>query len=259
MHKKTNVVQLEVENGFDTFDEVAARKKHKKPTSTIEVEPSNVHIETQPNIEKNTAESQEYAHHSAYNENYKSPEIPQMAMPYTSSKAKTFMTLFSLSLIVITASFVDATQNKMKDIATERQKYQSSLYRAENQKDAKTMDMLQLNTIALEESMAKMGEIVNNRKALVEVETALRKQSSLSDSMSDKQARDLLIRAGYQPSQINAKQMASFKKNYKGVSGDVDFARDVAGDIVQEEVESFVHKMKLISNVGEYIYNRTKD
>jgi predicted phosphodiesterase len=95
---------------------------------------------------------------------------------------------------------------------------------------------------------------------LVEVETALHKQKQINHkALSDKEARNLLIRAGYSPSKITDEQMASFKKRYEGVDGDVDFARDMAGDIVKEEVESFVHKAKLISNIGEYIYNRIQE
>ncbi|MFT7144313.1 MAG: hypothetical protein ACI9TY_001389 [Alphaproteobacteria bacterium] len=249
---KTNVIQLEVDGTFESFDGFDG-------TQTIDVSPEQVHVETKSQRETVQPEKHTYAHHGYYNDGYASPELPEMAKHYSSNKAKSFMFLFSLALIAVTASVVQTTQNKIDYVAQEREKLTDFKYRSENQKIASTMDMMQLNTVALEESVTKMGQIVNNRKALVEMETALRKQKAGEGGIvSDAQARDMLLRAGYQPAQIDEKQMTSYKQKYAGVEGDVDFARDVAGDIVQEEVESFVHKMKLISSVGEYIYNRSQ-
>tara|TARA_R110000868_G_scaffold218576_2_gene469298 strand:+ start:221542 stop:222375 length:834 start_codon:yes stop_codon:yes gene_type:complete len=245
------VMKFEEDGVFDSFESA----------QTINVQARCVGVEEMAHDTSPLKESQKcYAHHSYYGEGYASPELPLGVMPYSSIKAKSMMMLFSFSLIAITLSFVQTTQAKMNSVQLERHKYEASVYRNQSQKVAQAMDMMALNTQAFEDSMAKMGKVVESRKALAEVETALHKQSVGNQyKISDKEARQLLIRAGYQPSQINERQMASFKKNYEGVDGDVDFARDVASEIVQEEVESFVHKMKMISSVGSYIYNRVQD
>lgn len=231
-----------------------------KQENVIDVEVETVEVEVV-QLAENAAETksyESYAHHAFYGQGYSSPELPTAKKPYESNKARMWLVVSSMSLVAVTLAVVQNVEAKL----SEHQQMLPMPMQATigQQKIAKTMDLLAKNTNEFEKSLTNFGKVVENKKALVEVETALHKQRQTHKrSLSDEEARDLLIRAGYNPTNITDAQMASFKKRYNGVEGDVDFARDVAGDIVKEEVESFVHKARLISNVGEYIYNRINE
>lgn len=230
-----------------------------KNISIIDVEANTIEVQAKTlGTTQRSGNQTQYAHHNHFDEGYTPPELPEGFKPYQSSKAKLWLMMSSVALLAVTLSVVQNVQAKLLSQQFLAPMQTHNTY--QGQKLAETMDLMSMNTLAFEKSLANFGHIVENKKALVEVETALHKQSQTSRSrLSNKEARDLLLRAGYNPSQITDEKMASFKKKYQGVDGDVDFARDVAGDFVKEEVESFVQKAKLITNIGEYIYNRIQD
>ncbi len=240
----------------------AERMDKIKQEHILEVEAETVEVEVvvqQPYEEMAEVKSHtSYAHHEYYGDGYTAPELPQARKPYESSKARMWLVVSSMSLLAVTMAVVQNVEAKLGEHNQMLpMPVQTSLGQ---QRIAETMDLLAKNTNAFEKTLTDFGKVVENKKALVEVETTLHKQRQThGKALSDDEARDLLIRAGYSPTKITEEQMASFKKRYNGVEGDVDFARDVAGDIVKEEVESFVHKARLISNVGEYIYNRINE
>ncbi len=222
--------------------------------NVLDVEADTVEVRVTAHSDVAEVKSQEsYAHHAYYGEGYTSPEIHMHSFkPYQSTRAKLWLVVISVSLLAVTVGL----NQKLKQSTVQGALHHNQSLSYGQQKLAKTMDMMAMNTLAFEQSLTQFGKVVENKQALGEVETTLYKQHGSQKVMSDQEARDLLIRAGYSPTQITDQQMASFKQRYQGVDGDVNFARDVAGDLVKEEVESFVHKAKLVSHVGEYIYQR---
>lgn len=224
----------------------------------IDVEAEMVEVRLHPEESSEVKSEVNYAHHAHYGNGVEVPELPQGFVPYQSTKAKTWLVVSSLVLAVVTVSVVQNMQHRLQNAVYTLPSFTNQSY--ESKKMAETVDMFSQNTLAFEQSMANFGKVIENKNALVKVETVIFKQQhDKSLKLSDEEARDLLLRAGYSPAQITDEQMASFKKRYQGVEGDVDFARDVAGNLVKEEVESFVHKAKIVSEVGEYIYNRINE
>lgn len=230
-----------------------------KHMNVLDVEAETVEVTITSDEVSEVKSHASYSHHMHYGEGVEAPELPQAPKPYQSTKAKLWLVMSSMALAAITLSVVKNVQSKVQ---TQKFNIPAPHHVSYGQqKMNQTMDMMAMNTVAFEKSLTNFGKIVENKKALAEVETVLHKQRyDKKQVISDDKARDLLLRAGYSPSQITDAQMASFKKRYsKSVGGDVDFARDMAGDIVKEEVESFVHKAKIVSNIGQYIYNRLQE
>ena len=126
--------------------------------------------------------------------------------------------------------------------------------------------MIEINRQNLEKSLNQLEEAVTKRDALNQIEARV----LTGKVMTDEQAKRLLLRAGYKPSEINDQKIEQAKQQYaaqkeinslqgKSATDDVNFARDVASQYVRDEVESFAHKMKLLSDVGAYIFNRVND
>lgn len=176
---------------------------------------------------------------------------------------KGFMLVFMFTLCAATAHLAHAFYEKDKKLFNDKGRLAFS-----SNQELDEVALLTLNRLKLEKSIKHMKEAVEQRTALNKIQAHLLARRNSDKALADEEARDLLLRAGYMPSEIDEQKIAKVKKKHQSLyedkdapalDRDVDFAKHVASDIVRDEVESFAHKMRLVSVVGGYIFGRATE
>lgn len=180
--------------------------------------------------------------------------------PKISGKGFMIITIFSLSALLthLTHGFYEKDKKLFSD--------QGQLVFSSD--SLSELDMVMMNRLKLEKSLKHMKEAVEQRTALNKIQAHLMARRQGNDALGDGEARDLLLRAGYMPAEIDDEKIEKVKKRHQAlyenrdapaIDRDVDFAKHVANDIVQDEIESFAHKIRLISVVGGYLFSRVNE
>lgn len=114
----------------------------------------------------------------------------------------------------------------------------------------------------LEQKLAKMGQAVEQNQALNQVGYHI----ASGNVMDAKESEHLLRQAGYNPTAEELRQAALYKQQqaqraqqHKSMQKDGEFAKSVVRTVVADEVESFFERVKLVADVGTYVYQRAAE
>lgn len=157
------------------------------------------------------------------------------------SKGSSPFTMLIFSIILIAA-----TLSKHKD-------YASFL----NQETTKTANIQQVvpkkltplsqNTLALQQQVQQMKELMERRREMqsLEMEVLRHELGTAPQPIATEEVQQ---------------QLAASQTNNDGqISQDVNFARDLAKEAVRQEVEDFLDKVDLISKIGSYVSKRVQE
>lgn len=108
------------------------------------------------------------------------------------------------------------------------------------------------NTLAeLQNSIDKTSKALQKQQALHNVETELYKSHFGSkSSLSSQESRELLLKAGFKPNKKKIVPPVSSKE--KSADG-LELSHTIAKELIRDEVEGFLLKVKLATKIGEYL------
>jgi hypothetical protein len=108
------------------------------------------------------------------------------------------------------------------------------------------------NTLkSLQDSMDETRKILEKQRAMHDVKNALYKNHFGGDkSLSQEESRELLLKAGFKPAKTQP--IIPESKQEKPEDG-LKLSHSIAKELIRDEVEGFLLKVKLATQIGEYI------
>jgi hypothetical protein len=103
---------------------------------------------------------------------------------------------------------------------------------------------------ALKNSMEQTSKTIEKQKALHSVEAAFYKSHFQNEPLSPQESRKLLLKAGFKPQEPQVVAAKQAKESHKD---GVAFSHGIAKELIRDEVEGFFLKVKLATQVGEYL------
>lgn len=104
---------------------------------------------------------------------------------------------------------------------------------------------------SLQATMDETSKTMEKQKAIHNAEAALYKTHLGDTSISDAERRRLLLKAGLTPSKReDTPPLIKEKHNVDGL----ELSHSIAKELIRDEVEGFILKIKLATRIGEYLF-----
>lgn len=107
--------------------------------------------------------------------------------------------------------------------------------------------------ITMQHNMDKISKSLDKQQAINIITHELYKSSNGNKSLSKEESRELLLRAGFAPPQ--EKQVVKLPKLKKiDPKEGIELTKGIAKELIRDEVQGFMLKVKLATQVGEYLF-----